>query len=222
MPLPDGSRIDGGNADKEHQFKKWSTLTIPNDGGLAGKCVLDIGANDGFFTLAALNAGARRAVAIDSADWATYPRNIQYASAAWGLKPEVVRGDFRTYQFREKFDVVFFFGVLYHLQDVFTPLRQLRELLADDGVLYIETQMSQISCDQPVFESASDIYPTTVPQFKAGLGFVGLSNYLLPNEAAMRNLASSYDYNIVCLGGPHDFYTRDNPLRRFFKLTKAH
>jgi hypothetical protein len=53
MPLPDGTRISGENPDKDLQFKKWRALNIPSDDGLAGKSVLDIGANDGFLTLAA-------------------------------------------------------------------------------------------------------------------------------------------------------------------------
>jgi tRNA (mo5U34)-methyltransferase len=221
MPLPDGSRIDGANPDKDHQLKMWQALQIPNEGGLDGKIVLDIGANDGFFTLAALKAGARRAVAINSPDWDAYPHNILFAQDAWGVHSEIVTGDFRTYPFREKFDVIFFFGVLYHLQDVFTPIRQLRDLLADNGVLYIETQMSKIESDLPLFESASDIYPTVVIQYKAGLANEGLSNYLMPNEPAMRNLADAYGFGYESLDGPHNLYTQENPLRRFFKLTKG-
>ncbi len=220
MPLPDGSRINGANQDKDFQLKMWQALQIPNDGGLAGKSVLDIGANDGFFTLAALKAGAERTVAINSSDWGSYPRNAQFAHEAWGVQSEIVTGDFRTYPFREKFDVIFFFGVLYHLQDVFTPMRQLRNLLTDDGVLYIETQMSKVECELPIFESASDIYPTIVIQYKSGLAHEGLSNYLLPNQAAMLNLAHAYDFTCDCFEDPEDQYTRENPYRRFFKLTK--
>ena len=58
VPLPDGNRINGYQADKDLQFKMWQAMQIDNDSGLAGKRVLDIGANDGFFSLAALKAGA--------------------------------------------------------------------------------------------------------------------------------------------------------------------
>src|SRR5512147_913582 len=72
LPLPDGSRINGYNPDKDFQFKMWRAMQIPNRGGLQGKRVLDIGANDGFFTIAALKAGAAEATAIDM-DWGTFP-----------------------------------------------------------------------------------------------------------------------------------------------------
>ena len=71
IPLPDGSRINGYHKDKDLQFKMWRAMKIANSGGLAGKRVLDIGANDGFFTLAALMAGAQEVTAID-AGWGTW------------------------------------------------------------------------------------------------------------------------------------------------------
>ena len=221
MPLPDGSRINGANADKDLQFKVWEALQIPNRGGLAGKSVLDIGANDGFYSLAALMAGARKVTAINSADWGSYPRNLRYASELWGLQPEIVTADFRTHPFQETFDVIFYFGVLYHLQDVFSTTRLLRKLLSDGGAIYVETQMTAVASDLPIFEYASDIYETIATQYKRGLENEGLSNYLFPNEHAMRNLAHSYDFQIECLMGPHNRYTAENPHRRLFKLVKS-
>ena len=82
MPLPNGSRISGNQPDKDMQFKMWDAMQIANDGGLSGKRVLDIGANDGFFSIAALMAGAASVTSIDAA-WKTWPQNIEFASAAW-------------------------------------------------------------------------------------------------------------------------------------------
>src|SRR4051794_37524753 len=187
IPLPDGNRTNGANPDKDHQFKMWEALQIPADGGLSGRRVLDVGANDGFFTLAALMAGASHATAIDSGDWASFPANLRCVSEMWGVRPEVVTADFRTYDFQQEFDVIFFFGVLYHVEDVFGCMKRLRGLLADRGVVSLETQMSGVESDLPVFEYASDVSPTVARQKKAMLDRVGLSNYLFPNEPALRN-----------------------------------
>lgn len=65
MPLPDGSRINGVSQDKDLQLKMWKAMQIAANGGLENKYVLDIGANDGFFSLAALAAGAREVTAMD-------------------------------------------------------------------------------------------------------------------------------------------------------------
>jgi tRNA (mo5U34)-methyltransferase len=220
IPLPDGNRINGYSPDKDLQFKMWRAMQIANSGGLAGKRVLDIGANDGFFTLAAIMAGAQEVTAIDAV-WASWPQNIQYASQIWHVTPKIITADFRVYDFQQRYDVIFFLGVLYHLEDVFSCMRALGRLLEARGVLYLETQMSQIQNDLPIFEYASDIYPTIAGQGKQTLSGVGISNYLFPNEHAMRNLAYSYDFQCETLDGPHNLFTKENPTRRFYKLFRG-
>ncbi|MDY0313037.1 MAG: class I SAM-dependent methyltransferase [Desulfobacterales bacterium] len=219
LPLPDGNRINGVHPDKDLQFKIWRAMQIPEGGGLDGKSVLDIGANDGFFTLAAIMAGAREVTAVDM-NWETWPRNIRYAGEVWQVKPRIVTADFRAHDFPRRYDVIFFLGVLYHLEDVFGGMKTLSRLLADDGVIYLETQMSQVKSDLPVFEYASDIYPTIAPQDKKFLSLAGISNYLFPNEPAVRNLAHSYDFRCDALDGAENVYTLENPHRRIYKLTR--
>jgi tRNA (mo5U34)-methyltransferase len=222
MPLPDGTRVRGACADADinAQLKTWKGFGIA-PGGLAGKTVLDIGANDGYYTIASLLSGAAKATAINSEDWFTYPHNLRYAADLWGVKPETLVGDYRTYPFAERYDVVLFLGVLYHLEDVFTTMKTLRRLLKDGGVLYIETQMSKVQSDLPVFESASDIYPTVARQEKKALDLIGVSNYLFPNHAAMLNLAYSYDFREESLDGPADEFRRTFPTRGLYKFTLA-
>lgn len=219
MPLPDGSRINGYHDDKDLQFKMWQAMRIPNHNGLVGKAVLDIGANDGFFSLAAIKAGASKVTSIDK-DWATWPLNIEYASEQWGVEPRILTADFRDYDFSEKFDVIFFLGVLYHLEDVFGCMRTLNHLLRDGGVLYIETQMSLIKSDLPIFEYASDIFPTVAIQDKKSLPTVGISNYLFPNDQAVQNLAYSYGFTFESLNDSNNQYTIENPTRKFFRFVK--
>lgn len=107
MPWPDGNRVNGANPDKGLQFKMWDAMQIPHAGGLAGKRVLDIGAADGFFTIAAAMAGAKHVTAIGTADWMTWPHNIQHACQVWGVRAEIITADFRTYAFPDRFDVIF-------------------------------------------------------------------------------------------------------------------
>ncbi len=220
LPLPDGSRINGASLDKDREFKIWNALQIANEGGLEGKSVLDIGANDGFFSIAAGKAGARRVTGVNSADWSTWPHNLQHASKTWNVPVEIVSADFRYHEFPEPFDVIFFLGVLYHLQDVFGCMVLLRDLLAERGTIYVETALSQVQSRLPLFEYASDVYPTVARQDKAALSQVGISNYLFPNEAAMINLAHSYDFDCFSLEGPRNRYTPDHPFRNVYKLVK--
>jgi SAM-dependent methyltransferase len=217
VPLPNGARISGFHEDKQIQQDMWRALRIP-EGGLAGKSVLDVGANDGFFTIAALLSGAASVTAVDL-DWEAWPGNIQYVCDQWQLTPEILSADFRTYDFGRRYDVIFFLGVLYHLEDVFGATKRLRELLTDDGVMYVETQMTLAQSELPIFESASDCFPTVARQYKQALSGVGQSNYLMPNEAAVRNLAFSYDFECESLRGPENVYSDRYPTRQMYKFT---
>jgi hypothetical protein len=87
-------------------------------------------------------------------------------------------------------------------------------------MLFIETQMSRIQSPLPLFEYASDVYPTTAPQDKSHLDYVGVSNYLFPNRAAILNLAASYDFEVQPLDGPHNIYTKSQPTRELLKFIR--
>ena len=122
---------------------------VPAD--LSGKRVLDVGAWDGYWTFEALKRGAKQAVAID--DFSDYLGMIESSDRkAWenfDLCREALgygedrcqRRDMSIYDLTPetfgKFDVVFCFGVLYHLRH---PLLALDKLAAVcDGDLYVES-----------------------------------------------------------------------------------
>jgi tRNA (mo5U34)-methyltransferase len=101
---------------------------IPTD--LTGKRVLDIGAWDGYWTFEALKRGAREAVAIDDFSdllgksgpssrqaWRTF--DLCRSALGWP-ESRCNRIEMSVYDISEKrlgrFDVVFFFGTLYHLR----------------------------------------------------------------------------------------------------------
>jgi 2-polyprenyl-3-methyl-5-hydroxy-6-metoxy-1,4-benzoquinol methylase len=220
LPLPDGRRVNGANSDKDLQLKMWDAMGISSQGGLNGKTVLDIGANDGFFTIAAFMAGAARVTAINTADWLTWPANIKFATRVWDVNPAIITDDFRTHLFSEEFDVILFLGVLYHLENVFDCTRRLRSLLRSGGVVYIETHVTDIEAKVPLFEYASDLFHTSAPQGKNTINLTGISNYLLPNVSAMQNLAYSYDLDFHNIVEPYNLYSRENPRRQFFKMAK--
>ncbi len=220
LPLPDGNRVNGHNPDKDLQLKMWRAMQIPDEGGLARKRVLDIGANDGFFTVAAVMAGASQVTAIDK-EWSTWPVNIDYACRSWKVDPEIVSGDFMSHGFGGVYDVIFLLGVLYHLENLPACMRQLRSLLVDGGVVYVETQMSQVDSPLPIFEYASDIYPDGRDPGQEEPRARRHQQPPVPERAGRDpNLAHSYDFECASLSGPHNAYTRENPYRRFFKLTK--
>jgi SAM-dependent methyltransferase len=210
-PLPGGRRTKGAHPDQDRQFKMWDAMQMPS---LAGLRVLDIGANDGFFSIAAATQGAV-VTSVNSTDWIGWPRNIHYLAEQWGVAPAVITGDFREHDFGgQAFDVILLLGVIYHVENVFGVMRQLKSLMAPGGRLYIETHLSPIGGDIPVWEAASDIFPTSAPQGKELVGQVGLSNFLLPNVNAVVNLADTYE--LSCQPLLDNDYCREDPGRGMF------
>jgi 2-polyprenyl-3-methyl-5-hydroxy-6-metoxy-1,4-benzoquinol methylase len=218
VPLPNGDRIAGAHPDPNAQLKLWQTLGLELDENLHAKRVLDIGANDGYFTIASILAGADQVTAINTADRRSYPHNLDFAAAQWNVSPEVLIGDFLTHPSLGGYDLILCLGVLYHLENVFLAMRRLRSLLNSTGTIYLETQMSQIESPLPLFESASDIYLTIAPQNKGKLYTTGISNFLFPNEPAVLNLAYSYDLVCERLEG---VYTTEYGSRAVFKMRSA-
>ena len=107
---------------------------------LAGKSVLDIGCNAGFYSIEMKRRGAERVVGIDSDE-----RYLEQAR----LATEVL--EFDGIEFRkldvynvgalgEKFDFVIFMGVLYHLRHPLLALDLIREHVARDMLLFQSMQ----------------------------------------------------------------------------------
>ena len=213
-PLPNGRRMRSNRIENpDAQNLMWKTFEIES---LSGKKVLDIGAADGFFSLAAKAMGAEKVTALDLNYWG-WPQNITNLSRLWNAEIDIVSGDFQILDFEDKFDLVLFLGVLYHLENVFHAFRKLRSLLATNGVVIMETQMSQTTVALPAFECASDIYPTIAKQGKEAIDAVGVSNYLFPNHAAIANLADTYSFN--CERLIDNDYIRTYPTRGIYRLT---
>ncbi len=122
---------------------------IPAD--LSGARVLDVGAWDGFWTFEALKRGAREVVAID--DFSDYLGALDQRSRpgwqtfdlcrdALGLDHATCRRiEMSVYDLTEavlgRFDVVFCFGVLYHLRHPLLALDRLAAIC--DQEIYIES-----------------------------------------------------------------------------------
>ncbi|OGR05334.1 MAG: hypothetical protein A2520_06390 [Deltaproteobacteria bacterium RIFOXYD12_FULL_53_23] len=122
---------------------------IPED--LTGKRVLDVGAWDGYWTFEALRRGAKEVIAID--DFSDYLGQLQESDRkAWATfdfckrqlgydDQRCKRFDMSIYDLSEEtfghFDIVFFFGTLYHLRH---PLLALDKLAAVcDQEIFVET-----------------------------------------------------------------------------------
>ena len=107
---------------------------VPAD--LTGKSVLDIGCNAGFYSMEMKRRGAERVVGIDSDD--RYLAQARLAARALGFDGVEFR-NLSVYDvgaLGERFDLVIFMGVLYHLRHPLLALDLIREHVAGDLLLF--------------------------------------------------------------------------------------
>ena len=118
---------------------KWRVFAsaIPPD--LAGRTVLDIGCNGGFYSIEMKRRGADRVVAIDTAD--EYLRQARFAAEVLGQEIEFRRMSvYDVAGLGERFDVVLFLGVLYHLRHPLLALDLIHDHVARDLLVFQSMQ----------------------------------------------------------------------------------
>lgn len=124
---------------------------VPQD--LRGKSVLDIGCNAGFYSIEMKKRGADRVVGIDFDD--TYLEQARFAAEV--SETEIEFRKLSVYDvgaLGEKFDVVIFMGVLYHLRHPLLALDLIREHVAGNMLIFQSMQRGS----SEIFETEED-YP---------------------------------------------------------------
>jgi tRNA (mo5U34)-methyltransferase len=111
-----------------------------------GKSVLDIGAWDGYWSFEAEKRGARRVLATDDVSQ-NYMAGTGIHLAKELLNSRIdVRQDLSVYKLDtlgEKFDVVLFLGVYYHLHEPFHALAQIRHCCHPGTVVVIDGPVTE-------------------------------------------------------------------------------
>ena len=110
---------------------------IPLD--LTGKTVLDIGCNAGFYSLEMKRRGASRVLGIDTDEH--YLEQARFAAEVEEVDVEFLQMPvWNIAELREKFDLVIFMGVLYHLRHPLLGLDLIHEHVAKDLFLFQSMQ----------------------------------------------------------------------------------
>jgi SAM-dependent methyltransferase len=103
-----------------------------------GKTVLDIGCNEGFFSLTAAKAGATRVVGLDQNKDIINAARDRYAQS--GLAQDII--DFRCQSWdqlpEEEFDVILLLSALHYAEDQSALIKSLMDKLTPSGVLVLE------------------------------------------------------------------------------------
>jgi tRNA (mo5U34)-methyltransferase len=137
---------------------KWRNFerSLPDD--LSGKSVLDIGCNGGFYSIEMKKRGAARVVGIDHDE--QYLRQARFAASVLDFDIEFRElSVYKVAELREKFDLVLFMGVFYHLRHPLLALDLLYEHVAKDLLVFQSLQrgsdeVERIEQDYPFTEQA--------------------------------------------------------------------
>ncbi|MDT7950621.1 MAG: TIGR04290 family methyltransferase [Acetobacteraceae bacterium] len=118
---------------------KWERFKhcLPED--MSGRTVLDIGCNAGFYSIEMKRRGADRVLGIDFD--ADYLKQARFAAEVRGVDVEFRQMSvYDVGALGEKFDLVFFIGVLYHLRHPLLALDLVHDHVAGDLLVFQSLQ----------------------------------------------------------------------------------
>lgn len=189
---------------------------LPND--LTGKSVLDIGCNAGFYSIEMKRRGAERVIGIDSDE--RYLAQARYASKVLGRNIEFRNMSvYDVASLGEKFDVVIFMGVLYHLRHPLLALDLLYENVVKD--LLVFQSMQRGSNQVEPLKTDYDFWETDVFQNNAfpQMYFIehrysnDPTNWWIPNRACMEAMLRSSGFEITEHPEPEVYICRRGELK---------
>jgi tRNA (mo5U34)-methyltransferase len=114
---------------------KWQRFAHSIPENLSGLTVLDVGCNAGFYSIQMKRRGADRVVGIDFDE--TYLDQARFAAEVLGEEIEFRKMSvYEVAALRERFDLVLFMGVFYHLRHPLLALDLIHEHVARDYLVF--------------------------------------------------------------------------------------
>ena len=186
----------------DYPRNKWSAFSeaLPHD--LSGRTVLDIGCNAGFYSVEMKRRGAERVVGIDFDE--RYLAQARFAAEVCGVDVEFRQMSvYDVAKLKEKFDVVLFMGVLYHLRHPLLALDLIHEHVANDLLIFQSMQRGSEEV-----ETLKENYPFWEKEIFEQPGFPRMyfvenkyagdpTNWWIPNRACTEALLRSAGFEIL-------------------------
>jgi tRNA (mo5U34)-methyltransferase len=181
---------------------KWNRFAHAIPADLSGKSVLDVGCNAGFYAIEMKRRGAARVVGIDSDE--SYLAQARFAAEVRGVEIEWRQlSVYEVASLEERFDLVLFMGVLYHLRHPLLALDLLREHVVGEYLLF----QSMLRGEEEVNPLAPD-YPFWETAIFEGRGFPRMhfmekkyagdpTNWWIPNRACVEAMLRSAGFEIL-------------------------
>jgi tRNA (mo5U34)-methyltransferase len=186
----------------DYPRSKWRAFAhaLPDD--LSGRTVLDIGCNAGFYSFEMKRRGAERVVGID--DDEGYLAQARFAAEVKGVEVEFRKlSVYDVAKLGERFDLVLFMGVLYHLRHPLLALDLIYEHVAGD-LLAFQSMLRGSDAVEPVAED----YPFSATRHFDRPGYPKLhfiehryaddcTNWWAPNRACAEAMLRSAGFEIL-------------------------
>jgi tRNA (mo5U34)-methyltransferase len=197
------------------KWKRFAHL-LPQD--LAGKSVLDIGCNAGFHCFEMKRRGAHRVLGIDMSEH--YLAQARFAAEVLGFDDIEFRrmSVYDVAALRERFDLVLFMGMVYHLRHPLLALDLIHEHVAGDLVVYQSLQRGS-----PEVEPLAPDYDFWETEIFERPGFPRLhfiehqyshdeTNWWIPNAAASAAMLRSAGFQVIAHPEEDVFVCKRAPL----------
>ena len=181
---------------------KWARFQHAVPADLTGKSVLDIGCNAGFYSVEMKRRGAARVLGIDYDP--SYLAQARFVAEVNSLDIEFRQlSVYDVESLREKFDVVIFMGVLYHLRHPLLALDLIHDHVARDTLIF--QSMQRGSSESEPIEPDYDFWQTGIfhqPSFPR-MFFIenrycqDPTNWWIPNRACSEAMLRSSGFDII-------------------------
>jgi len=175
---------------------KWRQFAHAIPADLTDRTVLDIGCNAGFYSLEMKRRGASRVVGIDSDEM--YLAQARFAADVSGVPIELRQMSvYDVAALRERFDVVLFMGVFYHLRHPLLALDLLYEhvvgdLLVFQSMLRGPADVPDLADDYPFAEEGIFDDPAFPRLYFVERKYAGdPTNWWIPNRSAVEAMLRS-------------------------------
>jgi tRNA (mo5U34)-methyltransferase len=181
------------------KFKRFEKA-LPTD--LTGKTVLDIGCNGGFYSLEMKRRGAERVLGLDFDE--RYLEQARFAAEVNQLDIEFRKMSvYDVGSLGEKFDLVIFMGVFYHLRHPLLALDLLHETVVKDMLLFQSMQrgtenIRRVEDDYPFEETGIfDDHSFPLMYFIEKRYAHDPTNWWIPNRAAVEAMLRSSGFEVT-------------------------
>ena len=218
--LPSGVWTGDGEAPAYDPIERWELFESHLPADLAGKSVLDVGGNSGYFSVRMKQRGAGRCVMVEPV--AEFVAQANFVFEQFDVDVDVVQEDVHVFCLRtsERFDYVLFLGLFYHLKYPVLVLDRLAEMTKE--LMVFNSHIGGPPAKErkrwrgrDERDERDDLQSDSFPRMSfLETAYRGdFSNWWVPNHEAMEPLARSAGLKV--LARPHPEMLIAEPERYF-------